>query len=298
MCSQSRRPEAGQAVRQALSSGVEMNYARELSHVNVVRTLHVYQQIEPVYQFDDNASSPVYEVSVLWMVQEFCDMGDLRRCMKTFFGAKSKERWKNTLDVLQQILHGLTYLHSQGIVHADLKAENVVLMSSTTTSTGFVAKVADFGMAKFLKGRASYYSDKSVIGDLAYIAPEARGEQGRVSPEIDTYSFGMLMYELACNIKMRLKVPGQANSEGTRPVFPDGIDLSYQSLAARCWHEDPVQRPSDSELLAELMSIDATRPDNIFSEHDLLDDLLDADDPSFTSGSVSGYEVPNSNLLD
>ena len=65
-------------------------------------------------------------------------------------------------------------------------------------------------------------------GDLAYIAPEAVTRK-RVSPEMDTYSFGILMYELACRTAIERGSDGQALSvKGARPVFPANIDPSYK----------------------------------------------------------------------
>ena len=59
----------GEDVRQALQSGVERNYAKELTHLHVIRTFHVYQHLEPVHQFNGSDNSPTHDISFLWMVQ-------------------------------------------------------------------------------------------------------------------------------------------------------------------------------------------------------------------------------------
>ena len=57
-----------QDVRKTVVEGVEMTYARDLSHLHVVRTFHVYQQLDPVHHFG-KANTPTHDVTTLWMIQ-------------------------------------------------------------------------------------------------------------------------------------------------------------------------------------------------------------------------------------
>jgi len=95
-----------------------------------------------------------------------------------------------------QIAEALQEAHSKGIVHRDIKAENIMVNSKNQV------KVMDFGLAK-LKGSLKLTKTSSTIGTLAYMAPE-QIQGGEVDARNDIFSFGVLLYEmLACHLPFR-----------------------------------------------------------------------------------------------
>ncbi len=95
---------------------------------------------------------------------------------------------KKVMDIGIQVCEGLSIAHEKGIVHRDIKSENIML-----TPRGQV-KIMDFGLAK-LKGATKLTSTGSTLGTAAYMSPEqAQGEE--VDQRSDIFSFGVVMYEL------------------------------------------------------------------------------------------------------
>jgi serine/threonine protein kinase/tetratricopeptide (TPR) repeat protein len=96
--------------------------------------------------------------------------------------------FENCLDIAIQIGEGLNAAHKKGIVHRDIKPDNIML-----TDEGLV-KIMDFGLAK-LKGVSKLTKTHSTLGTLSYMSPEqARGED--VDQRSDIFSFGAVLYEM------------------------------------------------------------------------------------------------------
>ena len=100
-----------------------------------------------------------------------------------------------------QILAALQHAHDKGIVHQDIKPQNILLLQDGTI------KVTDFGIARFSRTDSNTTSDKA-IGSVHYISPEqARGEV--TDDKADIYSVGVVMYEM---------LTGRGPFDGDNPV--------------------------------------------------------------------------------
>ena len=129
----------------------------------------------------------VYDVShsdgVEYIVMELIEGVTLMQYMKK----KGALGWKEALHFAVQISKALEHAHEKGIVHRDIKPQNIMILKDGTI------KVADFGIAALESAREKK-SDQTV-GSVHYIAPEqARGEQP--DPRSDIYSLGVVMYEM------------------------------------------------------------------------------------------------------
>jgi serine/threonine protein kinase, bacterial len=91
----------------------------------------------------------------------------------------------------RQILDGVATVHASGVIHRDIKPENLLL---DTSGGGTVAKLTDFGVARLSSG-ASLTKRTSLIGTPEYMAPEV-ADGGAVTPAVDLYSIGILLYEM------------------------------------------------------------------------------------------------------
>ena len=171
---------------------------------------------------------------------------------------------RGALEIALQVGQALAFAHQQGLIHRDIKPQNVLLNGEGR------AKVTDFGIARSLDA-VGHTETGTVLGTSHYIAPEqARGE--RVDAQTDVYSFGVVLYELLTGdvpyagdnfLTVALRhvnedVPGVLER---RPDCP----LRLAALVERCLAKDPVERPASmdavvAELEATLADLDA-RPD-------------------------------------
>lgn len=157
-------------------------------------------------------------------------------------------RW--LLKCLLEIVFGMEYLHSIGVVHGDLKCANVMCSSKTTDARGFVCKIADFGLARTSEGATDMHS--SSPGTALFAAPE-RLSSGSLGSHSDVYSFGMLawhlvsMGSLAADLE-EYQVRYQVVERGWRPPFPHQTPEFMQCIITRSWSDDRERRPCFAEL--------------------------------------------------
>lgn len=102
-------------------------------------------------------------------------------------------KWRDAVHFTLQILRALQHAHDRGIVHRDIKSQNVMLLADGTI------KVMDFGIARFNRETDKTMSEKA-IGSVHYISPEqARGEM--TDEKSDIYSVGVMLYEMLTGVK-------------------------------------------------------------------------------------------------
>lgn len=131
----------------------------------------------------------VYDVSVTdrlqYIVMEYVDGITLKEYLKQRGGALT---WKETVHFATQILRALEHAHSKGIIHRDVKPQNIMLLADGSI------KMMDFGIARFSRAQSQTVSDKA-IGSVHYISPEqAKGD--RTDARTDIYSVGVMLYEM------------------------------------------------------------------------------------------------------
>jgi hypothetical protein len=163
----------------------------------------------------------------------------------------------DVVEVGAQILEAVSHAHAQGVVHRDIKPQNVML-----TRQGRV-KVMDFGIAR-LTGTDTLTAEGDMLGTIAYMSPEQAGGR-RVGPASDVYSAAVVMYEL---LSGEHPTPGRTPGErlgntaagNTVPLELRRPDLPSELLQAVAAALSPVpaRRPSAADLADRLRSVLAT----------------------------------------
>ena len=186
-------------------------WRRRLSHPNVVR----------VYDFGHDPDGRPF------IVMEYVEGGSLAEALARD-GALSPAR---VVAVARDCCAGLAYAHATGLVHRDLKPQNLLLEADGRV------KIADFGIARTLDG-TSLTLTGSVLGTAGYLAPEqASGDQ--VTAAADIYGLGVTLHQLATG-----NMPGP----DAPPALPDPL----RGVVARCLEPDPARRPTAEALSAML----------------------------------------------
>jgi serine/threonine-protein kinase len=210
-----------------------------------------YAEAHAVAMLSNQNIVAVYDVSqnpdIEYIVMELVDGITLRQYMDR----RGALAWREVLHFSTQIARALAHAHERGIVHRDIKPQNVMMFRDGT------AKVADFGIAAL--ENEIYENNGQAIGSIHYIAPEqAKGENPDARSDI--YSLGVVMYEMLTG-----KKPYEGETIGeiavkhinAKPVMPSLLvsdippELERISLKAMC--ADIIQRyQSAEEMLLEL----------------------------------------------
>ena len=146
-----------------------------------------------------------------------------------------------------QLAAGLAYVHSQGLVHRDVKPANILL-----NEVDGRARLSDFGVVRMV-GRPQVTSAELTIGTAYYLAPE-QAAGSAVGPEADVYALGLVLLEaltgrrcfdgpLAEALAARLTAD---------PVIPDGLPAPWPELLGAMTARDPAARPSAAAVAAQL----------------------------------------------
>ena len=130
----------------------------------------------------------VYDVSfgtkIQYIVMEYIN----GITMKEYISQRKKISWKDAIYFTKQILSALRHAHKKGVVHRDIKPQNIMLLKDGTI------KVTDFGIARFSRNETQTMTDRA-IGSVHYISPE-QAKGSLIDEKADIYSTGVVMYEM------------------------------------------------------------------------------------------------------
>ncbi|MEV6879494.1 Stk1 family PASTA domain-containing Ser/Thr kinase [Amycolatopsis sp. NPDC051128] len=198
------------------------------------------------------------EGGLAFLVMELVDGGTLRDLLDD----KGPLDVALALSVAEPVLSALAAAHRAGLVHRDVKPENV-LIGRSGPHTGGVVKVADFGLVRAVAS-AGTTSSSVILGTVAYLSPE-QVTTGAADARGDVYSSGILLYEMltgrapytgdtAISVAYRHVNDDVPRPSELRPDLPPALD----ELITRATRRDPALRPADAgEFLTELTAVRA-----------------------------------------
>ncbi|MFO0565686.1 MAG: serine/threonine-protein kinase [Polyangiaceae bacterium] len=182
-------------------------------------------------------------------------------------------RREETLEVMRQLCHALGAAHASGLVHRDVKPENIYLAMPRREGIPFTLKILDFGIAKLTEDVRGAASATGAVGSPLWMAPEQTGTTG-VGPPTDVWALGLVVFHcltgrlywrsaegsgatlqgLLKEVMLDPLVPAaqRATEFGVAANLPAGFDAWFSHTVAR----DPASRfPDASHALAALQSV-------------------------------------------
>lgn len=220
--------------------------------------------------FDHENIVKIYEMTndPFCLIMEYCDKGSLRELLDLENQSNARLPLKYKIFLIFSICRGLNYVHEKGVVHGDLKCDNILLSTSKVYILGDykfpIPKIADFGLGQV--------GENTVCGGTpGYIAPEILNGSG-LTIKSDIYALGMVMFEILSgarpappNPEILLALIAQGIVPCTKEMFQKAIAEKEESLLPgvtneifngfyqimeKCIDDDPNERPTTDEILA------------------------------------------------
>nr|KAJ0185106.1 hypothetical protein LSAT_V11C900498670 [Lactuca sativa] len=215
----------------------------------------------------------------LFLVYEYLENGNLSEHLHLI--GRDPLPWSTRVQIALDSARGLEYIHEHIVpiyIHRDIKSANILI------DKNFNAKVADFGLAKLVEvGNKSLHT--RLVGTFGYMPPERYAKRGNVSPKVDVYAFGVVLYELISAKEAVVKTHGSTAKglvslcdevlskldpkDGLVKMIDPRLGDNYPldsvckmaELAKACTHENPQLRPSMRSIMVELMTISSSMED-------------------------------------
>jgi serine/threonine-protein kinase len=196
-----------------------------------------------------------------FMIMEYVEGEDLKSFLRRVSGTGNPQPVDLWLDIAIQVCEGLGLAHRAGLVHCDIKPQNVLL------SGDLIAKIADFGIARAL-GRSTggesapgAPEEDVVWGSPQYLSPE-QAAGGALTPASDIYSTGVMLFEMLTG---RLPFPGKdprtlALQHRFEPapsprLLNPGLPPELDEIVLRALAKDPLQRYRNGEQMARVLKV-------------------------------------------
>lgn len=251
--------DSPQAIRRLLS---EVRLARRISHPNVCR-VHDVGLHEETGRVDERLH---------FLTMEFIDGPRLGQLVRS-----SRMELRLVLDIARQILVGLGAAHAAGVLHRDLKSDNIMVSGQAVDGEGAPLRIAitDFGLAQALDGGMASCGEHERVGSVSYMAPEQILGL-HLSPASDLFAFGVVLFEMLCaelpfacgdgsrQAALRRLLQKPTAPSQLRPDVPPALDR----VVLRCLKQRPQDRfASAEEVIAALDELSAPcRPSAVYEK--------------------------------
>ncbi|MBZ0294701.1 MAG: serine/threonine protein kinase [Anaerolineae bacterium] len=212
----------------------------ELEARTIARLQHPH--ILPIYDYSS-------EDDILYLAMAYVQGGSLNdRIMKGAMDLSEIEK------LLHQVASALDYAHKQGVIHRDIKPDNILL-----NEEGF-ALLTDFGIAKLLEGNTHLTATGSIVGTPAYMAPE-QGQGYPIDHTVDIYSLGVIVYEMLtgqqpyqADTPIQVVIKHISDPPPSITLARPGLPATLESIMLRVLAKNPKDRFQTATAFAQAFS--------------------------------------------
>ncbi|QDU28269.1 Serine/threonine-protein kinase PrkC [Anatilimnocola aggregata] len=208
---------------------------------------------------------PIHELgegdSVCYIAFAYCEGPSLGEWLKT---RSTRVPLETAARIVQQLAEAMHYSHVRGVLHRDLKPNNVLLFPAKApvgdaTALGFVPRIVDFGLARLAEEDLEATGTSGVVGTPLYMAPEqALGDPENVGPAADVYSLGTILYELLSGHPPFQGIAPLEVLDRVRNAEPPSlrtersdVPRDLETICLHCLEKRPEERYASAEELAE-----------------------------------------------
>lgn len=212
---------------------------RFMSEAEAVATIS-HPHIVQVYEVNHHNQLP-------YMALEFVEGGTLSQKLK-----EGPISGKEAAQLVKQIALGMAAAHEAGVIHRDLKPDNILLNADG------VPKITDFGLAKRVEGGSGITQTGAIMGTPSYMAPEQAGVTKDITSAVDVYGLGALLYELITGrppfrAETHLDTLLQVVENPPAPprLLNPKVDRDLETICLKCLEKSPANRYASAEALAQ-----------------------------------------------
>ncbi|KAK8894037.1 hypothetical protein M9Y10_022469 [Tritrichomonas musculus] len=201
-------------------------------------------------------SIPFMGIGSYTIITPFMPNGSLSSLIQEVSIGNSPENWETIKAInIFGIAAGMAYVHQNGIIHRDLKTENVML------DENYLPKIADFGLSRVFQKDTEEKTIMTVgVGTPIYMAPELFLED-HYTNKIDVFAYAIILYEILTQNKPYYEKENLSQyqifrdvSQGLRPkIRQHEISNNFANLIENCWAQDPDLRPSFIKIVKDFL---------------------------------------------